>query len=372
VNPSAVRRALPFVALFLGVVLLGAVAANGRSEGEPLDPRSTDPLGARGLVLLLEENGADVRVAGGRPAEGAVALLLQDRLNEAETADLEDWVGDGGTLVVADPLSSFSPAIDDDPSGLFEVAPEDADLLDPDCDLEAVSNIDRIAAAGAAPYRVPPDAVGCFPVGSGSGPYLVARPEGEGTVVALGGAGPFVNRELDEEDNAVLAVNLLAPRGEGSVVVVVEPSVAGGGDRSLSDLVSRRVKDGLWQLLVAFAVFALWRARRLGRPVLEPQPVQIAGSELVVAVGNLLRQGRRREAAAAMLQSELRRSLSERLGVPADAPAADVAAAVAARTGAAAADVEAALTPIPPNDDAALVELARRVESLRNEVAHAR
>ena len=135
---------------------------------------------------------------------------------------------------------------------------------------------------------------------------------------------------------------------------------------------SRRVKDGLWQLLVAFGLFALWRARRLGRPIPEPQPVQIAGSELVVAVGNLLQQGRRREATAAMLQSDLRRTLSERLGVPVTAPPAAFAAATAARTGLDPATVEAALSPQPPADDAALVALARRVEALRNEVTHAR
>ncbi|HVF33062.1 MAG TPA: DUF4350 domain-containing protein, partial [Acidimicrobiales bacterium] len=133
--PSPVRRALPFVVLVLGVVLLGAVAADGRSEGEPLDPRSTEPLGARGLVLLLERAGADVRLAGGRPSDGAVAVVLQDRLNEAETAGLEDWVADGGTLVVADPSSSLAPALRDDSSELFELDPEEDDVLEPACDL---------------------------------------------------------------------------------------------------------------------------------------------------------------------------------------------------------------------------------------------
>ena len=368
---TALRRFGPFVALALGVVLLGLVAANGRSEGDPLDPRSTDPLGARGLVLLLERFGADVRLQGGRPPEGAVALVLQDRLNETATADLEEWVEAGGTLVVADPFSSFSPALGNDPDRLFDVEDDGGGgRLEPSCDLDLLGGVGEIAAAGAAPYRVPAGAVGCFPVGTGS--YLVAQRSGAGRIIALGGAAPFVNRELDEADNAVLAVRLLAPDGEGGVVVVVEPSVAGGGQRELADLVSRRVKDGLWQLLVAFGLFALWRARRLGRPVPEPQPVQIAGSELVVAVGNLLQQGRRRESAAAMLRSELRRTLGERLGVPLDAPAGAFAAAASARTGVDPAVVSAALDDRPPADDAALVALARTIESLRNEVAHAR
>lgn len=364
-----VRSAGPWLLLALGVVLLGLVASNGRTEGDPLDPRSTEPLGARGLVLLLEEQGAEVRLAGGTPPERAVAVLLQDRLNQAETDDLEAWVGAGGTLVVADPLSSLAPAIGGSSTGIFDVEPNDADELVPACPLQAVASVGRIDAAGAAPFRVPENAVGCFPVSGGH--YLVARAVGDGAIVALGGAGPFVNRHLDEADNAVLAVGLMAPRS-GASVVFVQPSVVGAGQESLTDLVSRRVKDGLWQLLVAFALFALWRARRLGRPVVEPQPVAIAGSELVVAVGNLLQQGRRRDSAAAMLRSELRRSLSDRLGVPLAAPPADFAAAAAARTGLDPAAVEAALSPVPPPTDAALVDLARAVESLRNEVAHAR
>lgn len=364
-----VRSVGPWVLLALGVVLLGLVAQDGRREGDPLDPRSTDPLGARGLVLLLEAQGADVRLAGGRPPDGAVAVMLQDRLNQAETDDLEAWVDAGGTLVVADPMSSLAPALGSSGTGLFDVEPDDADQLAPACALRAISTVGTIEAGGAAPFRVPDDGLGCFPVAGGH--YLVARPVGAGAIVALGGAGPFINRHLDDADNAVLAVSLMAPR-PGGTVAFVEPSVVGAGQDSLSDLVSRQVKDGLWQLLVAFAVFAIWRARRLGRPVPEPQPVQIAGSELVVAVGHLLQQGRRRDSAAAMLRAELRRTLSDRLGVPITAAPADFAAAAASRTDLDASTVESVLSPVPPPTDAALVDLARAVESLRNEVARAR
>lgn len=375
VDRASLTRILPFVLIALAVVLLGLASRNGRSEGEPLDPRSTGPLGAKGLVLLLERFGADVRIGGGLPSEGAVAVLLQDALNEDETKRLEAWVEDGGTLVVADPLSSFSPTLARDASGLFDPEAldgdegDDGDGLEPDCDLPAMAAVRRIEVAAAAGLRVARNAVGCFPVGGGA--FLVARASGEGTIVALGGGGPLVNEQLDLADNAVLAVSLMAPRPEARVVIV-EPSAFGGGQQGLTDLVSRRVKDGLWQLLVAFGLFALWRARRLGRPVEEYQPVQIAGSELVVAVGNLLQQGRRRDAAARMMQASLRRTLSERLGLPPDAPASDFASAASARTGLDAAAVAAALAEQPPSDDAALVALGRSVESLRNEVTHAR
>ena len=366
---NGARRALPWALLAIAVLLIGLISRNGRTEGEPLDPRSTSELGARGLVLLLERFGADVRLGGGVPPAGATAVVLRDQLNEDETERLEAWVLAGGTLVVTDPLSSFAPAVGGSSTDLFDPETEDEELLRPECELPVVAGITRIRVSSAAPYRARRGQVGCFPTRGGS--YLAARAEGAGTVVALGGGGPFVNEQLDEEDNAVLAVALLAPEG-GGVVTIVEPSVLGGGRKELRDLVSRRVKDGLWQLLVAFAVFALWKARRLGRPVPEPQPVQIAGSELVVAVGNLLQQGRRRESAATMMQSSLRRTMSDRLGVPPDAPVDAFAAAASARAGVDPADVERALSPTPPPDDAALVRLAQSVETLRNEVTHAR
>jgi hypothetical protein len=365
---NTVRRALPFVLLAVGVLLIGVFTRNGRNEGDPLDPTSTGELGAKGLVLLLEEVGADVAV-GTEPTSGGTAILLQDDLDDAQSERLRSWVEDGGTLVVADPLSPFAPAIDRGSASVFDVPDDDRGLLEPACDLAAVAGIRRIRADGAAPFRAEPGDVTCFPVDDGA--YLVARPVGEGTVVALGGAGPFLNRELDVEDNAALAVALLAPR-DGTPVTFVRQDVPGGGRRTLRDLVSARVKDGLWQLLIAFAVFALWRARRLGRPVLEPQPVQIAGSELVVAVGNLLQHGKRRDAAARMLRSSLRRTLRDRLGVRPDAAADELAAAVAARTRLDADVVESTLSDRPVGDDAALVALARDVEELRNEVTHAR
>lgn len=376
---SAFRRALPFIVVIVAVLALGLVSRDGRNDGDPLDPRSTGPLGTRGLVLLLERFGADVSIGGHPEGRDGVAVLLSDDLNSEESERLERWLKAGGTLVVADPLSGFAPAIQRPSGGFFGDGGGDAEDGDGDgsedgllrrrCGLTALQAVETIDVESAPGLRVAPGSVGCFPVGGGA--FLVARAEGEGTVVALAGAGPLVNSQLDAADNAVLAVSLMAPR-PGNRVTIVEPSLLGGGQQGLSELVSRRVKDGLWQLLVAFGLFALWRARRLGRPVREPQPVQVAGSELVTAVGNLLQVGHRRDAAARMMRSDLRRTLSERLGVPVDADPERFSAAAAACTGIDPASVAAVLVDRPPTDDAGLVALAQSVENLRNEVVHAR
>ena len=200
------------------------------------------------------------------------------------------------------------------------------------------------------------------------GAFVVARDEGQGTLVAIGGAAFATNELLDERDNAVLAAALLAPVAGTAVRFVDAPLPAGGGDKTLADLVPAGVKRGLLQLAVAFVLYALWRAIRLGRPVAEEQPVEVASSELVAAIGRLLSRTRAPGAAADTLRAELRRALRTRLGVPASADAVTLAGVVAARTGTAIDRVLEAVGERPVTTDAELVAVARAVASIHQEV----
>ena len=358
------RRASPWIVLVAAIVVIGLLARGGDDTGEPLDPRSTGPLGARALVVLLEELGADVSI--GPAASGDVAVILVDELGETQKDELSDWVDGGGTLVVVDPFSDFAPALARSTGGLFEETSGDPDLLRPDCSLRAVEPVERLSAPGAAGYRLSRGAIGCFPVGDGY--YLTARAEGEGTIVSLGGGGPLTNERIDEEDNAVLAAAVMGGR-PGSTVTVVETGLPGSGNDSLLDLLPGSVRRGLWQLAATFAFLVAWRARRLGRPVEEPQPVPIPGSELVLATGHLLQQARRRDEAADMMRLQLRRELAVRYGVPADAPP-DQAIGVLVARGVSNERAYAAIAPRPVPDDDELVALATAIDSLRNEVIH--
>ena len=100
----------------------------------------------------------------------------------------------------------------------------------------------------------------------------------------------------------------------------------------------------------------------------ESQPVEVAGSELVAAVGGLLEVSAAPYRAAEILQAELRRDLAVRLGIAPDTPADVTARIVAERTGADPSRLYAALAPVPPATDAELAELARLIHSVRQEV----
>jgi len=353
------RRLAPWLLLAAGIIAVALIAGRGNAHGGPPgSPLSTAPDGTRALVDSLRELGVAVDVTSEPPGrETTAVLVLRDGLGTRGDAEVLDWVRGGGTLVVADvrsPLNPASPAAADRVGG---------DALPRRCDVAALAGVARVEAPGDHLLDVPAGAIGCFRDGAAA--WLVTRAEGRGDIVALGGLAPFTNERLGGADNGILAVTLLGPGRQARVTVLY------GGRRTLYGLVGTNVKLALVQLLVAFVLLALWRARRLGRPVLELQPVVIPGSELVTAVGNLLQRAHKRDQVARLMADDLRRDLGNRVGLPPTAPPEQVADAVSARTGVPARDILAALAGAP-TDDAGLVALAQAVESVRQEVASAR
>jgi len=365
------RRWLPWVVI-AGLLALLGIVGQPSGNGRALDPNGTGPAGAKALVLLLRQYGAQVSVDSGVPAPGVTALLLDDALGPARSRQVAAWVEAGGRLVVADPASGLQPATPGLASaGLVALN------LEPrgPCPALGLDNVDRLAVGHSLVLRDPPArATTCFPVplsDGGTGSFLVAVRTGAGTVVGLGGAGLWTNARLDQQDNAALAVDLLAP-ARGGRVDILGPSPAGSGSRSVLGLLNPRLKWAVLQLVVAFGLLAWWRGRRLGRPVAETDPVRIAGSEIVSAVGDLMARTRSRDAAARQLRASARAWAGNRTGVGSRASAPQVADAVAARTGGDRVEVLALLADAPVPDDAALVRLAQSLAHFRQEVARGR
>lgn len=382
-------------AIVVGILaaLVGGMWLIGSPAGDaPLDPESHRPGGTSGLVAVLGELGADVEVDAPIPSAGAsassspdVALVLRDRLDDDQRSAIERWVEAGGTLVVTDPgsllapdVQTFDPMVVDDEVGDPATDANDIDedlvittTLGPGmCNIDALDDvgIDDVGIfGGPVLYEVETDDESCY--GDRDRAYVVSRTVGDGTVVALGGSGILVNRTLDDRDNAALITALLVPRS-GARVAVLDPTAptAGDGDETLWGLIPTGVYRGLAQLGVAFLVYVVWRLRRLGRPVPEQQPVKVAGSELVAAVGGLLERARSPQHAADMLRADLRRDLSVRLGLASSLRPETLAAVVSERTTLDAARVQAALGPGPVSTDADLMAVAQLIEIVRQEV----
>ena len=357
------RRWLPFVLVAAGIAVAVLLAGGGGNDtGRAYDPTSTSPTGTKALVDTLRELDVDVSVDAGSPNSHTTALLvLVDGMSDAQRLAISSWVGAGGTLVVADRGSPLNPYRTARPTILGLVQRD----LSRGCDVPALRQVGHVLVPQAALLVPRPPGAGCFT--SGSGAWLVTEPQGRGNLVVLGGADPFTNETLGQADNGLLAVTLLAPTKAAHVQVLPLPA-PGGGRKSLTDLVASNVKQALLQLGVAFVIYAVWRARRLGRPVVESQPVEIPGSELVNAVGRLFQRAHARGRAADVVRDRTRRSLAARLGLPADASVDDVAGAAAARAGRSPDEVRAVLGGPEPDDERALLALAQELETLNREV----
>jgi hypothetical protein len=359
-------RALVWIAVVLGLVLVGIVAgAPDHDSGVAFDPTSTDPSGTKALVLLIESFGAQVNVSSEVPDDDVdIALLFTDQLDDGPADELDEWVARGGVLVVADPFSRFTPTADGT-TGAFGVAP----ALEPDrCDLAALDGLGQVDPGVVFLFDMSPGDRGCY--GDGDTAFVIEQTRATGSIVSVGGGQVFTNQRLGDADNAALATRLVVP-SPGVRVTLLQPGDGeGGGDRSLSEVISEGARLAILQLVVAFVVYAWFRARRLGRPVLEPQPVEIAGSELVIAVGQLLQQAKSPNRAATLLRTDVRRRIAERLGAPATTPAEDLAEIVAARTGVDKDRARMVLTDTPITTDAQLLDLAQAIEALRKEVLH--
>jgi hypothetical protein len=344
------------------------VGSSGRVDGPPLDPRSTSPTGTRALVLLLESLGAEVELAATVPERSdAVVLVLRDTFDTAQRDDLLRTVRRGGRVIVADPGSPLGAR----PAGVFSMfGPiEDEQLERGECDIAALQQVGAIDISFAPLLQRPFRGQSCF--GDGEQAFVVTEQVGDGAIVTLGGAGVLTNGELGNADNAALAAALLAPQ-RGTRVLIAQPVLAAEGDTSFVDLAREQLGPGLpfalAQLVLAMVLYAAYRARRLGRPVPEPQPVQIAGSELVLAVGRLLQRGHSVDAAAAALRAQVRTELCAARGLPAATDARVLAASIAPLAGRDRDDVYRALADAPVASDVELLELVEGLDEIRQEV----
>ncbi|MGI5213931.1 DUF4350 domain-containing protein [Plantactinospora sp. CA-290183] len=234
-------------------------------------------------------------------------------------------------------------------------------------------------------------------------------------LVAVGASDPFRNDRIDEQNNAALAVGLLATRtrvvwldlrgpeppppaypesppdtepgsglpdsGEPADAGPEDGSADGPGPAAPGGPDDRRASppdppNPLWgafppwfwallvQLALALLLVVLWRARRLGPPVPEPLPVTVRSAETTLGRARLYRRARARGPAAGILRAAALHRILPPLNRGVQTPGTEVAAALAARTGRDAAQVHDLLYGPAPTSDRDLLDLARALDGL--------
>jgi hypothetical protein len=363
----------------LGALLL-AIVQSSRTVGL-LDPDATDPSGSHAVAVLLQDQGVTVvRVTTARGAADALAKASDSTLVVAPTALVSDRMLQ--TLQSASPR--YTVLLQPDDVLLNAYAPwaaltgfrDSTDEAQADCDWYVASRAGALPARGATYSTERSDVSSCW----GGGVVDTARggatgvAGAAGVVTLVGMAEGLTNAHLGESGYAAMAIGTL---GRAHTLVWWLPSAsdpqqfADSGDVSIGDLVPSWVRWALVQLALAMLVVVWWRARRLGRVVVEPLPVVVRATESVEGRARLYRRGHARGRASDALVAATLTRLRARLALPRTAGPDVVVAAVSARTGRPVTEVAALLTPgSSPTDDAGLAGLADALDALENEVRH--
>lgn len=369
---SAWRSARAVVLVGVLVVLVSAVTLlilPDRGPQRRLDPDDTSLVGSGALAELLRERGVTVdrvdsaAAAAERAATGDRLLLITD----TTYADVSALARIPGDRLVVGSLPGLPVLAPDVRMIAADVRPRDRD---PECRLPAAAAAGSAYLGGLA-MAGPTGTTGCYPAADG---HLLISFPGSGGVTTVVGDGSFMtNQRLDEGGNAALALNLVG--SAKAVTWLVRPDepppmeLAGERGRSLHDLMPGSIGWALAMAVIALAVTAFWRGRRLGPVVTEKLPVVVRAAETVEGRGRLYRARRARRRAADALREGAVDRIVPRLGLVAGAERHEVVAALAARTGLDPQELIAALYGPPPADDAGLVALAGHLHSVERQVS---
>lgn len=363
------RWPLALVAIVLVVGLLAALPSP-RTSTAALAPDNASANGARALAEVLREQGVEIDYV--RTSAAAVELAARGTTllvtNDTYLTDdqLEQVAGTEADLVLVDPVFALP---------LATSAAETAPGYEPEQVREALcGDPDALAAGtllsgGSGFVALDGQATVCFPAtgdASGAGAYLVV--EGERRVTAFANGSVLTNASVTAEGNAALALRAL---GRNDHLVWYVPSLNDSGEAAsppLGDLLPPWARALGLQLLLVAAVAGVWRARRLGRVVVEPLPVTVRSGEATRGRGRLYRRSRSYGHAAAALRAGVATRTSAQLGLPRSAPAPAVIDALARATGRTPDDVAALLYGPPPTEDNGLALLARTLDELESEV----
>lgn len=364
-------RGLRWVLVAL-VVIVGVAAASvyltAPRPGGRMAADSTSPEGARALVALLRDHGvtvieADTVDAVEREARPGTLLVVAQTFHLYGDELLGRLAEVPGDRLLVEPVSAtrekLAPAVRRGESTSFGG-------LSPDCDLREATRAGTVQFGAADAY----EAAGATPVTRCYDGTLVRYSDDGRTVTVVGSAYFMMNEGLLEEGNAALAMNLAGtqPRVVWYAPQRSEGAESGGG-ATITDLIPTQVTWLVWQLVLAVALLALWKGRRVGPLVAERLPVVVRASETVEGRGRLYRSRRARDRAAEALRTSTLQRLLPRLGLTTAAEAAAVAHAVAARSGLDPMAVTHTLYGQPPATDTDLVNLARELDDMERLVA---
>jgi hypothetical protein len=372
VSGSTIARRWRVPLIIVAIVIAGGALIAWLQPSQAsgyLDPGNADPSGGRALAAILTQRGerlttvtstaaakARATTTGattggattGGATNGATATILVTNPQFLTAAQLDTLTQATADIVLTDPTQAELAALAPQVSIAGHASTRNTN---PACTLPAATLAGDADLGGTLLKTTDSAAESCYP--AHGHPSLVSYHAPNGASITILGTGaPFTNAQLGNNGNAALAMNLL---GGSPRLIWLEPtpSPAGqatqaNGQASFFSLVPKPVYMVAVELIIAVLLLALWRTRRLGPVVAERLPAVVRAAETTEGHGRLYQSRRARDQAAQHLRQA-------------------AAARISARTGRPEQDVMQTMEGPPPEDDAALVRLADRLDELESE-----
>ncbi|MCK0118700.1 DUF4350 domain-containing protein [Isoptericola sp. S6320L] len=340
----------------------------------PYDPGNTRPNGSQALARVLERQGVQVQhvthVADAVDAAVAGSTLLVVPAPYLLPEQVTALAGVDADLVLAGADDGLLRAATGDQVRRASWGSLPTSPVDPGCDLPAaVAAGPSLLEPGLEPTS--PTVATCWSGPDGSAALAATERDGR-QVVAVDDPAFLRNDDVLTEGNAALALHLL---GSHDRLVWLVPDPADStvpGDPTAEPETGAVLPDwfdaALWWAVLVALVTAVWRSRRLGGLVTERLPVVVPSAESTRGRARLYRRARSRGHAAAGLRAATAQAVARRLGLARSAHPDTLVDAVVRATGRDPREVADLIYGPPPADDAALSELARRLDTLESEV----
>ncbi len=401
-----------------GLLVLGAFGSfvmGGAKRGAFADRLSTyrsEPSGARGVFLLLQEAGLPVdrwqqnfevidrdttlvllganfrdeedrKSTNPGKADGGSSLFDDEELTDEEkeefrerglnafrsppilpdeTKKLLEHVRNGGTLVYA-PWDKDENELLSAVDVYLERAEHRKEIttLVPAQPSRFTVGVERLEARVRVWLDLPPGAV-ALAVDEGAEQVVVGLvPYGQGRMIIIGAPELAMNSALGRADNALFWRALAKALTRDGPMSFDEFHHGFTGDRSIAEFAARYgLQFAAGQLLLGVM---LWAAslKRFGRPRPPPDSNRIGATDALFATSRLYREGKHHAHAASAITKELAAQLARAAGLPARAEPTEISSALDARgrkdLAAALLDVTRAAT--HANSDAAVENVAR-------------
>lgn len=378
------RRALPWIAIVLALLLIGLIANWIQGTRSPFDPGSRQGLGTRAVASVLRDKGITVTIvhdaaavrAASDPHHSTLVLLNPGGAGSdppaISPADFAQYsrvvlVGYSELQLAHMGLGAVQTSFAGNPSSLTRCA-------DPELG----------QARGITPaqigYLPTTGFTGCFSSPPTTQVLSRAASPGAPRIDLVANQRIFTNDGILRADNAAFALRVLGR--DPQLVWFVQPtswftstpsgpSVWTGG---LDQLFPQWTAPLINLLLASGFVAMVWRGRRLGPLVVEPLPVEVKALETTTSRGQLYRSSGDAAHALGVLQQATRRRLATRVGLPPRAPIEQLALAIARKTGDQPDNIVYLLTALPPatdprgQHDADLVRIAGALSELEQRI----